>query len=84
MGWRGCSRSDREEFAAGKPFSKVHPDLLQAWKRSRGRPTINGQPKKHIGFRWSADLVDGLKASGKGYNARAEAILRDALAKGIL
>ena len=71
-------------FARAKPLKTVQPDLFQAWKRSRGRPTINDQPKKHIGFRWSADLVDALKASGKGYNGRAEAILRDALTKGRL
>lgn len=38
----------------------------------------------HIGFRLAADLVNGIKAIGRGYNARVENVLRDALAKGKL
>jgi BrnA antitoxin of type II toxin-antitoxin system len=42
------------------------------------------EPKVRIGFRLAADVVEGVKATGKGYNARVEMILRDALAKGLL
>ena len=42
------------------------------------------RPKVHIGFRLAADVVDGIKASGRGYTARVEKVLRDALAKGQL
>ena len=73
-----------EELARAKPLKIVQPDLFQAWKRSRGRPTLNGEVKKHIGFRFSAEVVNALKASGKGYNSRVENLLRDALAKGLL
>ena len=38
----------------------------------------------HIGFRLAADVVSGIKATGRGYNARVEKVLRDALAKGKL
>ena len=35
-------------------------------------------PKVHIGFRLAADVVESLKASGPGYNARVEEALRQA------
>jgi uncharacterized protein (DUF4415 family) len=37
-----------------------------------------------VGFRLAADVVAGIRASGRGYNARVEKVLRDALAKGKL
>ena len=42
-----------------------------------GRPKGEG-PKVHIGFRLAADVVESLKASGAGYNARVEQALREA------
>ena len=42
-----------------------------------GRPRAEG-PKVHIGFRLAADVVESLKASGPGYNARVEQALRKA------
>ena len=48
-----------------------------------GRPPV-AAPKVHIGFRLAADVVAGIRATGKGYNARVEKVLRDALAKGEL
>jgi uncharacterized protein (DUF4415 family) len=41
-------------------------------------------PKVHIGFRLATDVVEGIRATGKGYNARVEKVLREALAKGLL
>ena len=73
-----------EEFANARPLKILQPDLLQVWKRGKGRPTINGQPKKHMGLRLAADVVDAVKGSGKGYNGRVEAILRDAMARSLL
>ena len=52
--------------------------------RQRGRPATGEMPKLHIGFRLAADVVNAIRATGKGYNARVEKVLRDALAKGEL
>ena len=71
------------EFARAKPFKEVFPEKFVEWKRGRGRPTVE-TPKMHIGFRLAADVVNGIKATGRGYNARVEMVLRDALAKGKL
>jgi uncharacterized protein (DUF4415 family) len=71
-----------ENFARAKPFKEVFPEQYKAWKKM-GRPPVE-TPKKHIGFRLAADVVDGVRATGRGYNARVEKVLRDALAEGKL
>jgi uncharacterized protein (DUF4415 family) len=70
------------EFASAGPFKEVFPDLYREWKKM-GRPPV-AAPKIHIGFRLAADVVSAIRASGRGYNARVEKVLRDALAKGKL
>lgn len=73
-----------EDFAQAKPFKEGFPELYESWKRSKaGRPP-SPQPKVHIGFRLAPDVVAGVRATGRGYNARVEQILREALAKGKL
>lgn len=71
-----------EDFARAKPFEEVFPGQYKAWKRT-GRPRAE-TPKVHIGFRLAADVVAGVRATGKGYNARVERVLREALAQGKL
>jgi len=71
-----------EDFARAKPFREVFPEQYKAWKKL-GRPPV-ATPKVHIGFRLAADVVEGIRATGKGYNARVEKVLRDAIAKGLL
>ena len=68
--------------AEAMPFSEVFPAQFATWKR-RGRPPAEA-PKVHIGFRLAADVVKGVRASGAGYNARVEKVLREAIAKGRL
>jgi uncharacterized protein (DUF4415 family) len=68
------------EFATARPFREVFPEQYRAW-RKLGRPPV-AAPKVHIGFRLAADVVQAIRATGRGYNARVEKVLRDALAKG--
>lgn len=72
----------KEDFARAKPFKEVFPEFYKAWKR-RGRPPV-ATPKVHIGFRLAADVVEAIRATGPGYNARVEKALREALSKGRL
>lgn len=72
-----------EDFVRAKPFKEVFPAAHRAWKNRGGRPPVE-RPKVHVGFRLAADVVEGIKATGKGYNARVERVLRAALAKGEL
>lgn len=70
----------REDFKGMKPVREVMPELVEAmqeFKRRIGRPKSEA-PKVHIGFRLAADVVEGIRATGKGYNARVEDALREA------
>ena len=73
----------KDDFVQARPFKDVFPEQHQAWKNLGGRPRAE-RPKVHVGFRLAADVVEGIRASGKGYNARVEQVLRDALAEGKL
>lgn len=70
------------DFARARPFEAMFPKQHAALKK-RGRPKLVA-PKTHIGFRLAADVVDAIRATGRGYNARVEKVLREALAKGLL
>ena len=75
-----------EDLAEMSPIVEVDPGMLEAieeLRRKLGRPR-SVSPKVHIGFRLAADVVEGIKATGKGYNVRVEAALREALEKGRL
>lgn len=73
-----------EDFASAIPFREAFPAQFASWEKNRGgRPKVE-TPKVHIGFRLAADVVEGVKATGKGYNARVEKVLREALANGLL
>jgi uncharacterized protein (DUF4415 family) len=51
------------------------------------RPATKAEGTMYIRFRLAADVVNGIRATGKDYNARnasVEKVLRDALAKGKL
>ena len=71
------------DFARARPFKEGFPELHGAWKNKGGRPAAES-PKVHIGFRLAADVVEGVRATGRGYNARVEKVLREALANGRL
>lgn len=71
------------DFEKARPFSEVFPEQHKSLVRQGGRPRV-ASPKVHIGFRLSQDVIDGIRASGEGYNARVEAVLRDALRSGRL
>lgn len=70
-----------QDFARGKPFKEVFPEQYKALVKQGGRPRL-ASPKVHIGLRLAADVVSAIRASGRGYNARVEKVLRDALAEG--
>lgn len=70
-----------------RPIDQADPGMagaMQTMRSKGGRPTIDDKPKVHVGFRLAADVVDAIRATGKGYNARVESVLREALAAGKL
>lgn len=65
-----------EETARAVPFAQEHPELTE--KIKRGRPRLKN-PKESVAIRLDADLVKALRASGKGWQSRANDMLRKAI-----
>ena len=70
----------KEDFAQARPFKEGVPRAVSGLENCSVRPIIE-RPKVHVGFRLAADVVEGIKATGKGYNARVEQVLREAFAQ---
>lgn len=70
---------DEEWFRKAKPasefFSKEQLAGLKA-KRLRGRP-VSEQPKVSTSIRLDADLLEVLRATGRGWQSRVNSILRE-------
>jgi uncharacterized protein (DUF4415 family) len=75
----------KEDFAHMVPFSDL-PEAMQekllALKKP-GRPKSDA-PKQTATFRLATDLLAHIKSTGRGYNARVETILREAMVEGRL
>jgi uncharacterized protein (DUF4415 family) len=71
------------DFREMVPFSELPESLRHKLTaiQKRGRPKSK-TPKQMIAFRFSPDVLDGIKALGRGYNVRVENLLRKALEKG--
>jgi uncharacterized protein (DUF4415 family) len=65
-----------------RPIREADPGMPEAGAafRRRGRPPVES-PKVRVGFRLAADVVAGIRATGRGYNARVERVLRETLAE---
>lgn len=70
-----------EELATSKPMREALPELHIEICNSiarRGRPKIDS-PKRSISIRLDPEVIDALKADGKGWQTRANALLRQSL-----
>ena len=68
-----------DEIVAARPLTEALPELGKAMERARrGRPPSEN-PKQMVSIRLDSDLVMALRASGRGWQTRANAILREAL-----
>lgn len=70
-----------EDFARARPASEVLPHHIAAGLlRKPGRPPIPaGTRKRNVSLRLSPDVLDGLRASGPGWQTRADEMLREGL-----
>jgi uncharacterized protein (DUF4415 family) len=70
---------DDDWFAKAKPASEAFPPeiyaALVAMKRPRGRPKAD-ETKVFTAIRLDADLLETFKATGKGWQTRVNAVLR--------
>ena len=69
-----------EHFARARPFKEGFPKQYAAWKKQSRTPIE--VPKVHIELQLAADVVEGVRATGPGYEARVERVLREALDAG--
>ncbi|CAN7176982.1 BrnA antitoxin family protein [Mesorhizobium sp. LjRoot246] len=66
-----------EELVQAKPFAEVFPELFESTRRSRGRPTVE-KPKQVVSIRLDQDVVRKFKATGKGWQAKINEVLKNA------
>jgi uncharacterized protein (DUF4415 family) len=64
-----------EDIKNARPFAEVFPELAEQIRRSRGRPAVE-HPKQQVTLRLDAEVLTRLRASGKGWQARVNALLR--------
>jgi uncharacterized protein (DUF4415 family) len=70
-----------EELATASTLAEALPDLSDALEKEvarRGRPPLE-RPKQAVSIRLDADLVEALRSSGKGWQSRANDMLREAI-----
>ena len=63
-----------EDFARMRPASETHPEIVEAYRRTRGRQKA---PRKvATTIRLDAQVVEHFKAGGKGWQIRNNEALR--------
>ena len=71
-----------EDFARAEPAAKVLPRIFSRQvaaamlKPKRGRP-ISTNPKAHVNLRLDADVVAQFRATGRGWQTRLNAVLKE-------
>ena len=66
-----------EDFARMRPAAEVDPDLVEAYRRSRGKQ--KAPTKEKVTLRLDADVVAHFRQSGKGWQTRLNDTLRKAV-----
>jgi uncharacterized protein (DUF4415 family) len=73
---------DDEWFARARPAAEVLPEIFppemvaELLKPKRGRP-VSARPKAHVNLRLDADVLATFKATGRGWQTRINAALRE-------
>lgn len=65
------------DFRTARPFAEVFPDLAASIAKSGP-----ARPKEAVSLRIGADVLAKLRASGEGWQARVNAVLRAYVEKG--
>lgn len=66
-----------EQAAASRPLAEAMPELVAALKRGRGNP--RAPTKDLVSMRLDKDVLATLRASGSGWQSRANEMLRRSL-----
>ena len=68
------------DWAEARPAREVMPELVEAYLRSRGKQVA--PTKVLVSLRLDGDVVAALRASGRGWQSRANAMLKKAVLGG--
>ncbi|MDX8519506.1 BrnA antitoxin family protein [Mesorhizobium dulcispinae] len=71
------AEATEEELQQAKPFAQAFPELFEGIKRARGRPAVE-KPKQIVSIRLDQDVIRKFKATGKGWQARINEVLKKA------
>lgn len=66
-----------EDFARARPAREVHPELVAEYLRTRGKQ--KAPTKVLVSLRLEREVVERLRASGPGWQSRANDMLRKAV-----
>jgi uncharacterized protein (DUF4415 family) len=66
-----------EDFARMRPAAEVVPDIVEAYRRSRGKQ--KAPTKEKVTLRLDADVVGHFRKGGKGWQTRLNDTLRNAV-----
>ncbi len=70
-----------EDFARARPTKEMFPDIIKAFERMRGKRGPQKSPvKERVGLRLDADVVEHFRATGSGWQARVNEILKQHVA----
>ncbi len=67
-----------EDFARMRPVRETHPEYVEDWLR-RKRGAQKAPTKVLVSLRLERDVLDKLRASGRGWQSRANDMLRKAV-----
>lgn len=66
-----------EDFSRMRPAHELHPDrVANELRRGRGRPKL-AAPKRQVTLRLDQDVIEGMRAMGRGWQVRVNAALRE-------
>jgi uncharacterized protein (DUF4415 family) len=69
-----------EDFGRARPASELHPEIVAGYLRTRGKQ--KAPTKVLVSLRLEREVVERLRASGPGWQSRANDMLRKAVMGG--
>jgi uncharacterized protein (DUF4415 family) len=63
-----------EMFRQARPATEVLPEIVEAWRRSRGRPPKEFT-KQQVTLRLSPEVVKYFRRQGRGWQTKIDAVL---------
>ena len=64
----------KADIARMRPATEVVPDVVEAWRRSRGRPR-KAATKQQITLRLSPEVLAFFRKQGRGWQTRVDEVL---------